>query len=179
MGARVRKRSWARLGLLAGLTVLGLLVWQRCHGGGDAAAGFFPQLASVVRPSGPWELLDLLDRMEDHRCRGLALDESCTRMEACREVKERIAQLVRTGQMSLAEAAARFRQLDLLSRGCHLDTVRSMRIYLPHASEEEAYCRNVINFCLAPVQNDPEQAQSVRQRLEIDLAAHLARAKRR
>jgi hypothetical protein len=87
------------------------------------------------------------------------------------ERKERLAQAVLEGRLTLLEAAALFRTLDEGPPGFNWEQFRRS-----HAgdSDEERHCREVIKcVCPYPPEEAPRCREEARRRLGADLAEHL------
>jgi hypothetical protein len=87
------------------------------------------------------------------------------------ERKEIVDQL-RDGKVDLFAAAAHFKRMNHLPNVAQFDPLVAFR----GASEDEKVCRQVINWLVAELQSQPpSQRQAVLDRLEAELADHLAR----
>jgi hypothetical protein len=82
------------------------------------------------------------------------------------EGKDQVAREVAAGQLSLVEGAARFRALCQDSPGF---TLKMLRFSFPGNSEEESYCRALIDRAQRILADHPAQAQAAAWRLEAEL----------
>jgi hypothetical protein len=82
------------------------------------------------------------------------------------EAKDQVAREVAAGQLSLVEGAARFRALCLETPG--FDPALFRRFHGGN-SDEECYCRALIDWVRRVLADDPAQAQKVASRLEAEL----------
>jgi hypothetical protein len=119
------------------------------------------------------------DRAEDAQYqqevrRGQVLKARLAAVPRARAARDRIARLVIAGRLTLAEAAARFRELDhqVMDPGTY---ARTLQMYFPGASEEERLCRKVIRHALKLVDQQPDVAARLQARLETQLRKHLDR----
>jgi hypothetical protein len=80
--------------------------------------------------------------------------------------KERVAESLTTGELTLVEAAALFRSMYDDPKAWHHPQRRR-----PGREDGEAWCREVIEWTVTKVRIDqsPSQADAVRQRLEMEL----------
>jgi hypothetical protein len=105
--------------------------------------------------------------------RGQKLKAQLRELPRIREAKRRIASDLIAGRLTLAEAAARFRELDRKTMDAPTYS-RVLKLHFPGASEEERICRKVIRHALYVVNPQSEAAAGLKERLETELRKHLA-----
>lgn len=176
--ARLRRcTSWAAPAAVA--LVLILMGWEHdavsLEIGPEQAGteGPLPWLGSLS----PWEVLEQCDRLERSRRRSDRLEALLASVTACQRVKGSVAVALLAGRVSLAEAANVYRELDRRQQGPRWRTVDALRSRYPEATDEEIYCRNVINHALNLLGHGSAEAGAVAYRLEAELAEHLARGR--
>jgi len=104
-----------------------------------------------------------LSQVLDEKLRG-ALQRAAAREEI-------VARLL-AGELTLFEAAARFRDLNAATP----EIAHNIRLRFPGLSAEHAVCRQVITFVEEEMRRcAPEKVRVVRARLEDELADHLRR----
>ena len=121
-----------------------------------------------------WNKSDDDVRLQQEVRRGEALSARLAEVPRTRAAKNRIALDLIARRVTLAEAAARFRELD----GKTMDPqtyARILRLYYAGASDEERVCRKVIRHAMEMVKKQPEVAGALVGRLEAELKEHLAR----
>jgi hypothetical protein len=100
-------------------------------------------------------------------------EEAEARQTACLhriKAKRRIAQDVLAQRLTLLEAAEHFRDLNEGNPGVDWEVFR--RAY-PGCSDDERYCRQVIDVVEGEVHRDRSRAVAIRKRLEAELREHL------
>ena len=109
--------------------------------------------------------------MQVERDREARLEEQFEELNARIAAKDRIADRLLAGEMTLAEAAAYFGRL-YERAGLRADALREYR----GSSEGEILCRQVIAWVENKVRSEqsPEEAERVVRRLEAELRRHLA-----
>jgi hypothetical protein len=127
------------------------------------AARFGTPPGEVVPPS------RAQDGAEDESRRGHKLEAERTGIASRFEAKTMIAAEVVAGRLSLSEAANRFQSIR------HRDESRPSipRPLSPKASEEEDRFREVINYIQYLLNDTPDRASEVVERLEKELREHL------
>jgi hypothetical protein len=98
------------------------------------------------------------DRLQAVRCRD--------------EARCRIARRVRAGQLTLLEAAERFRDLNEAAADFSWQGFR--RSYVG-VSDDERCCRQVIDWMVNHLEDDTGQSEAEKKRLEAELRDHLQR----
>jgi hypothetical protein len=91
-----------------------------------------------------------------------ALEDGLDRIEA----RQRVVRDVIDRRLSLAEAAARFQELDLASPTFNWERFRAET---PGATDEERQCRAVLRHVCSELAEDPGRAQAEGRRLEAEL----------
>ena len=87
------------------------------------------------------------------------------------EVKQQIISQLIDGRLHLLEAAARFQEVHRRSAACLQNTIG-----VPSGpTDSESVCRIVIGWVHLALQDRPEQADAISDRLESELQSHLAR----
>jgi hypothetical protein len=114
------------------------------------------------------------DEYQQEVRREQALKARLAAVPRVRVARDRVAGDVVAGRLTLAEAAARFRELDhqVMDPATFAHT---LKLHFPGASEEERLCRKVIQHALDLVEQQPDVAAGLQARLEIQLRKHLAR----
>jgi hypothetical protein len=103
--------------------------------------------------------------------RGRRLDEQLRVVRRRASEEWRTAQDAAAGRLSLAAAAARFRDLNEEDPDFNREAFR--RAY-PAGSDEESYCREVIAFVRVVLREQPGTNPAVLGRLEAELRARVA-----
>ncbi|HEX5269789.1 MAG TPA: hypothetical protein VFW33_04840 [Gemmataceae bacterium] len=121
-----------------------------------------------------WSLPELREEVRRGKEDRAALERAGVAVVTRREAKERATQELLAGRLSLAQAAARFREADALPGGC------PRRCRAPGRTEEERSCREVIGWAVAAAERagGPGIGRAIRRRLEAELNAHLAHGRR-
>jgi hypothetical protein len=159
VAARVRQVAWPAVGAAA-LAALAYLCparpTDRPAGGGPAPAA----AGAAAEPDPP-------------------LEEQWRDVEGRIAARRRVVGEVIDGRLSLAEAAARFQEIDLASKSFRWEQFREVT---PAATDEERECRAVLGHVEAVLGHDPARARAVNGRLEAELrgygAAHRPRGPR-
>jgi WD40 repeat protein len=112
------------------------------------------------------------DGLDPEAWRGRQNDEQFRALLRRLKAKNRLAREVIDGRLTLLEAAARFRNLDLKPPPFAWDALRS--IY-PGASDDELHCREVIFFVRAEQRDRPGTDAGIVARLEAELNERLGR----
>jgi len=102
--------------------------------------------------------------------RGRQLDGHFQAMFPRMVAKQRIAQDLIDGQMTLLEAAAHFRAADQQPPAFDW---QAFRVSVQGQSDEERHCRTVVNYVFTTLADDPFLADTFRDRLQEELAEHL------
>jgi hypothetical protein len=113
------------------------------------------------------------DQYQQEVRRGQKLKAQLRELPRIREAKRRIANDLIAGRLTLAEAAARVRELDRQTMDAPTYS-RVLKLHFPGASEEERICRKVIRHALNVVDPQSEAAAGLKERLETELRKHLA-----
>lgn len=128
----------------------------------------------------PVELLDLVYPQTNRLGERISLAEEARKTQRLEEqseqvterlvLKEEVAEQFFAGELTLFEAAARFRALHQ-----RMGPSPNLRIFFGTASEEEGWCRQVIMWMEAKArfEQSPGQAQALVQRLEGELRDHM------
>jgi hypothetical protein len=95
--------------------------------------------------------------------RSAILDERLARMHRVIELKQAIVRDFVAGSVSLLDAGSRFRDLEKITPGAN---VQVLRTFYPGASDEERYCRQVIQRAFRLKRLDPVEEKRLRSRLE-------------
>jgi hypothetical protein len=102
----------------------------------------------------------------------VAADPRCQEIDRSSAEKRRLAGEVIAGQLSLLEAAARFRDLDERPpAACR----RGLRAAFPGASDDECHCRAVLSYVREELWHRPGADPAAADRLEAELRALLER----
>ena len=128
----------------------GTLWWQRAHRSGVARSDSLPAL--VTRQERLQRQLEGIQK----------------RMRA----KQAVVLEVIAGHLTLRQAAARFQEVDADKPALEL---AYWRINYPGDTDEERYCCTVLRSVEMELSHNPQQAQALRQRLEVELPAALRR----
>jgi hypothetical protein len=124
-----------------------------------AALDLFPRLADCGGIAGLRGLLAFRDREEE---RGRDLAEGCAAAWRLHVERDRVIQEVIAGRRTLRAAAADLRALYATAPEVERNAIR--RAY-PGRTEEESYCRAVLEFAAVALGDRPEVAESVMVRL--------------
>jgi hypothetical protein len=135
-------------------------------------AGILVLLSGWLTP-GPDSLLSPENLLREQQ-RDRQLSDDIDALNRILEAKQALARDVADGRLRLAEAARRFHDLD--AGAPHFNTEAFRRAY-PGSSDEERYCREVIGYAAAAVDDEPSRAAAVRLRLEAELDDHLQLAR--
>ncbi len=149
MNLRVPRSTWVGSALLA-LGGLGYLCLA-------------PQTVSVLTGGAAREATE-----PDTVRRQSELEQRWEEVTARTEARQRLVREVIAGRLALAEAAARFQELDLASGNFNWDRFRAA---MPGASDEEKQRRAVIEHVKSALVGDPERERAVTARLEQELRA--------
>ena len=154
--SRYRPRAGGRLLAFGCSALLAVVLYSGFLVRGLAAEAGAPAAASERAAEAEREKLDAL------------LHGVARRVDA----KEQVAQEVAEGRLTLAEAAARFRDMNQQLPAFAWDTFRQA---YPGRSDDERHCRQVIEFVRAQVQALSMADRAVAGRLEAELQEHLDR----
>jgi hypothetical protein len=111
-------------------------------------------------------VLGLDETIEEHRQRARELDVGYRAVERSRRAKCQAANELVAGRLTLWEAAARFREVTVRPREC----VVLLRSFRHGASDDELFCRCVIEYVESELAADPARAAAVVGRLNVELA---------
>jgi hypothetical protein len=112
-----------------------------------------------------WSLPDLHDEIRRYEEQDAQINRREQAVIARLVAKSAVIDDMRTGRLSLARAAAKFRRLNTLPPACALDPGECS------AGEGERLCRQVIFWAIAA---DPAHAAASRERFEAELTCLLA-----
>jgi hypothetical protein len=118
-----------------------------------------------------WGVAGLSDSMQQERLRGEYLQERLDSVNATLRARQAVVDELLAGRLTLLEAAARYRDLDEKEPGFNWE---HFRLYYDCGSDEERFCRQVIDFVRAHFE-DPERAAAAAAPLEGELCEHLQR----
>src|SRR5262245_34878517 len=90
-----------------------------------------------------WGVADLSETMQQERLRGERLQERLDSANATLRARQAVLDEVVAGRLTLLEAAARYRDLDEREPGFNWE---KFRLYYDCGSDEERFCRQVIDF---------------------------------
>jgi hypothetical protein len=96
--------------------------------------------------------------------RSAVLDERLARMHQVIELKQSIVRDFVAGSVSLHDAGSQFRDLEKITPGANVQILRTF--YPGASSDEERYCRQVIQRALRLNRLDSVEEEKLRQRLE-------------
>ena len=126
-----------------------------------------------VRGTDWWAVAGTGDGLDpEARREGPNDDEQLRAIRRRIEAKSRLAREVIDGRLTLLEAAARFRDLDLAPPPFAWD---GLRCRYPGASDDELHCREVIFFVRAEQRDRPGTDAAIVARLEAELNERLGR----
>jgi hypothetical protein len=121
-----------------------------------------------------WNVVRLLEEIEALQKQGENLDAQIQAVSYNLAAKNRIAAAVEAGQLSLLDAADRYRKLNESQPDFDWPAFRER---IPAGSEEERHCRQVLGWVEARLRIDqPEKLEAVMARLEAELQHSLAGA---
>jgi hypothetical protein len=112
------------------------------------------------------------ERYQQEVRRREALKAKLAEFPRLRAARNQIARELIDRRVTLAEAAARFRELDTKTMDPQMYS-RVLKLRYPGATEEERICRKVIRHALEIVKQQPDVAASLEARLEAELQDHL------
>jgi hypothetical protein len=118
-----------------------------------------------------WNLPLLTQRLSDANAARIELEQRDKAVLRRIAIKEEIVADVIGERLPLTEAAALFRELNT---NCP-EYLATLRIRYPQLSEDEIYCRNVIDFVAAALTFHPSRCTAVVDRLEGELRCVLQR----
>jgi hypothetical protein len=118
-----------------------------------------------------WAVPELRRQLEQHRARWDVLHQKEQGAKRRIALKSVLAGQLIEGRTTLAETAARFRDID----ATHPSSLEIVRETYPGRGDGECYCRNVIDHIRSRLHDDPSLADEVTARLEAELSDRLAR----
>jgi hypothetical protein len=119
-----------------------------------------------------WELPRLVRQVGEEQVREHDLEAQAAVVAAKKEVRKRVAREVIAGRLSLAQGAARLRDISLADPGFQLGFFRML---CPGATDEERYCRGVITWARMSLPAEPERARAAADKMEAELTELLRR----
>jgi hypothetical protein len=114
-----------------------------------------------------WEVPQCVWDMEEHKEFRSQADHRNKAVRECLDGRARVARDVVAGRLTLLEAAGRFRALCQAVPDFQMDLFREFH---PGASDEERFCRAVINTVEGVLWDKPDMAREMVRRLKAELA---------
>jgi hypothetical protein len=123
-----------------------------------------------------WDVPAVLNSLQQEAQREEQLMEGIDAAQRCTAAKNKVAEDVATGRLTLLEGAARFRDLNWLNPGFNWERFRQTS---PGVSDDERCCRQVLAYVAVVLRDRPNRGAAVRGRLEAELKGRLERGKLR